>query len=54
MVQWEDVVIRELGFEPLKLHKNSLRAAETQIGSHEDAKKQNRAGGSSRTARNIG
>ena len=54
MVEWDDAEIRELDFEHIELHGDSLRAAETRIRAREEGNKQNRAGGSRRVARDLG
>ena len=41
MVEWDDAVVRELGFEHVELHGNTLRAAETRTKAREEANKQN-------------
>ncbi len=51
MVQWDDAEIREVDFEHIELHGNSLRAAETLMNLQNEANMENSDGGPRRSTR---
>jgi hypothetical protein len=53
MVQWDDAEVREVSFEHVELHGDSLRDAETQTMSQKEANMENRGRGPRRTTRNV-
>ena len=53
MVQWDDAEVREVSFEHIELHGDSLRDAETRTRAQEQTNMENRGGGARRSTRNV-
>ena len=53
LVQWDDAELREVNFEHIELHGDTLRAAETRISLQKQANMENSGGGSRRSTRIV-